>query len=284
MAEKFDLIPANERCDTLRVVFDFYTPRPHFIILPRNTAIKKYHDFDQGAKLKVVKAALSMVSEYKLQELAVLSLHFGKWYNPRKHFHAHLCVDVETYLDIFERTKRRVRDWPLDKYVSKEWKESRDPNDYAINVRAYPFKSYFQSGVGEIRKYRTSSTGRSNVSRPPSPSNFFFHPKEPRVGLAVEKSKKPRNCESLFKALEEMINYAGENNLTKTGAKLDEEGCHVCLVLDGKSHGFHLEDSQCLVGFIQVSGLKFYRDLCPPDQQDEWFDNFSAMPDYRVST
>lgn len=225
-----------------------------------------------------------MVSEYKLQELAVLSLHFGKWYNPRKHFHAHLCVDVETYLDIFERTKRRVRDWPLDKYVSKEWKESRDPNDYAINVRAYPFKSYFQSGVGEIRKYRTSSTGRSNVSRPPSPSNFFFHPEEPRVGLAVEKSKKPRNCESLFKALEEMINYAGENNLTKTGAKLDEEGCHVCLALDGKSHGFHLEDSQCLVGFIQVSGLKFYRDLCPPDQQDEWFDNFSAMPDYRVST
>ena len=44
------------------------------------------------------------------------------------------------------------------------------------------------------------------------------------------------------------------------------------------------EESQILVGFIQVSGLKFYRDLCPDDKKDQWFANFSAKSDYRVST
>ena len=44
------------------------------------------------------------------------------------------------------------------------------------------------------------------------------------------------------------------------------------------------EESQILVGFIQVSGLKFYRDLCPDDKKDEWFAKFSAKGDYRVST
>ena len=49
--------------------------------------------------------------------------------------------------------------------------------------------------------------------------------------------------------------------------------------------GFLLdEESQILVGFIQVSGLKFYRDLCPDDKKDQWFANFSAKGDYRVST
>ena len=43
------------------------------------------------------------------------------------------------------------------------------------------------------------------------------------------------------------------------------------------------EESQILVGFIQVSGLKFYRDLCF-DDKDEWFAKFSAKDDYRVST
>lgn len=285
MAEEFDLIPANERCDTLRVVFDYYTPRPHFIILPRNTAIKTYHELDQGARPKVVKAAFSIVSaECKLQESAVLSLHFGSWLTTKNKFHAHICVNVREYLDIFDKNKERIPDWPAEKYVTRQWRASRNPNDYAINVRGYPFKSYFREEVEAIRRYRTSSTGVSNVSCPPPPFTLFFHPSEPRVGFAVEKTKKPCSCESLFEALEAMISCAEKNNLTDINAKLEDDGCHVCLVLDGKSHGFHLEESQCLVGFIQVTGPKFYRDLCPRDQRDEWFHNFRAMADYKVLT
>ena len=35
--------------------------------------------------------------------------------------------------------------------------------------------------------------------------------------------------------------------------------------------GFNLEETQSLVGYIQVTGLKFYRDLCPAEKRDEWF-------------
>ena len=76
MAEEFDLIPAKEVSDTFKVVFDLYSPRAHFIILPRNKHTGTYVKLDQKARLKVVESAWSLVSGYKLQKLAVLSLHF----------------------------------------------------------------------------------------------------------------------------------------------------------------------------------------------------------------
>ena len=49
--------------------------------------------------------------------------------------------------------------------------------------------------------------------------------------------------------------------------------------------GFPLdEESQILAGFIQVSGLKFYRDLCPNDKKDQWFAKFRALGNYKVFT
>lgn len=48
--------------------------------------------------------------------------------------------------------------------------------------------------------------------------------------------------------------------------------------------GFNVEASQFLVGYIQVTGLKFYRDLCPHDKRDAWFAQYSSMKDYNVYT
>nr|XP_058967404.1 uncharacterized protein LOC131793920 [Pocillopora verrucosa] len=105
------------------------------------------------------------------------------------------------------------------------------------------------------------------------------------VGYAVKKSEEPRDNKSKFKALEAMIDYASQKSLTEINARGGENGCHVCLVLDGKSHGFPLdEESQILAGFIQVSGLKFYRDLCPNDKKDQWFAKFRALGNYKVFT
>lgn len=285
MAEEFDLIPANEKCDTFKVVFDYYSPRAHFIILPRNEFISTYFELDQKARPKVVKSALSIVSGYKLQNSAILSIHFGSWLTTKDKFHAHICVDVEDYLAIFEENKQRIPGWPSSDYVTRQWKASKNPNDYPMNVRGYPFRTYYLEEVEAIREYRRSPTGESDSSCPHLPFAFLFHPSEPRVGFAVEKSEEPRSCESKFEALETMFNYAKDQNLTKINAKGGDEGCHLCLVLDRKSHGFLFdEESQILVGFIQVSGLKFYRDLCPDDKKDQWFANFSAKGDYRVST
>lgn len=76
------------------VVFDYYTPRAHFIIVPRDISGSKAPE----AKLKIVKAAMAMVSHYYLQESAILSLHCGKWGTDKKKSHVHLCVDLDVYL------------------------------------------------------------------------------------------------------------------------------------------------------------------------------------------
>ena len=45
-----------------------------------------------------------------------------------------------------------------------------------------------------------------------------------------------------------------------------------------------LNDSQSLVGYLQVSGPKFYRDLCPPEKRKEWLSSFASKQDYKVYT
>ena len=48
--------------------------------------------------------------------------------------------------------------------------------------------------------------------------------------------------------------------------------------------GFFLEASQILVGFIQVSGPKFYKDFCPDDDKPKWFKKFEKLGNYKVLT
>ena len=50
------------------------------------------------------------------------------------------------------------------------------------------------------------------------------------------------------------------------------------------SVGFDLTDSQTLVGYIQVTGLKFYRDFCPAEKREQWFAQFKSKEDYKVYT
>ncbi|XP_020621908.1 uncharacterized protein LOC110059540 isoform X1 [Orbicella faveolata] len=284
----FDLMPPNEKCDTFKVAFDYYTPRAHFIILPRDKSKPgtDYNSLEPGARLKVVKTAMAMVSHYHLENHAILSLHFGSWITTKNMFHAHVCSDVNEYLSVYESKKREIPNWPSREYVTKQWKASKDPRNYAINVQQYPLRTYFKEEVEAVTEYRRSKPNTAEATFTPSPpfTAILYHPSEPRVGFAVEKSAKPKSAESFLEAQEAIVKFASQNKLTDMSVKGDDNGCHVCLVLDEKSHGFILEDSQFLVGYIQITGLKFYRDLCPHDKRDDWFDKFSSMEDYKVYT
>ena len=239
MAEEFDLIPANEKCDTFKVVFDTFTPRAHFIISPHNSVKEGNPDLDQNTTQKVVKSAsaivnsaLSIVSGYKLQNSAILSIHFGSWLTKKDELHAHICVDVKEYLNIFERNKQRIPGWPSSKYVTRQWKASKKPEEYPINVRGYPFKSYIEEEVKAIK-----NSGESNSSRPSLPSNFRLHKSEPRFVYVVKTSQESGSDESKLAALKAMINFAEQNDLTNIESEDDTDGCHVCLLLNEKSNG-----------------------------------------------
>lgn len=240
--EQFDLLLPSKKCDTFRVAFDYYSPRPHFIIVPRDRkSITNYNSLNPEGKLKIVQAAMEMVSDYKLQQTAILSLHFGSWVSEKNKFHAHCCVDVETYLTIFDKKKGEIPNWPSPKYVTREWKASKDHRQYALNVARYPFKTYFKDELKAVKQYRQEkpSTSRDVVSaKPPPPfTAFLYHPSEPKLGFAVEKSARPRSAEDLLEAQGAIIKFADQNKLTDMDAKDENDGCHVCLVFDEKAHG-----------------------------------------------
>ena len=241
--ELFDLLPSTKKCDTFRVAFDYYSPRPHFIIVPRDRkSIANYLSLYPEAKLKIVKAAMEMVAHYKLQQSAILSLHFGSWGTEKHKFHAHCCVDVETYLSIFEKKENEIPNWPSPKYVTREWKASRDHRHYAINVQQYPFKICFKYELKDIEQYRQTKSlsmraADASAIPPPPFTAILYHLSEPKVGFAVEKSIRLRSGEALLEAQQAIIKFAEQSKLTNTYAEDENDGCHVCLVLDEKAHG-----------------------------------------------
>ena len=241
--EIFDLLPLNAKCDTFKVVFDYFSPRAHFIIVPRDRkSITNYNSLAEEAKLKIVKAAMAMVSHYYLQKSATLSLHFGKWGTDKDKFHVHLCVDVEDYLSIYEKRKHEVPNWPSPRSVTKEWRACKQPTHecYVQNVRGYPFKTYFKAEVEAVTKYRKTEARTNTVGSleiPPPLTTILYHPKEPRVGFTVINDGRARSAETRLKAQEAIIKFAYQYNLTNIHAKSDDDGGHVCLVLDEKTHG-----------------------------------------------
>ena len=240
-AKPFDLMPSNEKCDTFKVSFDYYTPRAHFMILPRDRSGTDYKSLDPEAKLKVVKVAMAMVAHYKLQQSAILSLHFGSWITTKNMFHAHVCTDVKDYLGVFENKKKEIPNWPSSTYVTKQWRASKDPRHYAKNVQQYPLRTYFKEEVNAIKEYRRTkpSTSTAGASAEPSPpfTAFLYHPSEPKLGFAVEKSATPKSAEALCEAQEAIVQFADQSELTDMNTRGDDNGCHVCLVLDEKAHG-----------------------------------------------
>ena len=197
---------------TFRVNFDCYTARPHFIIVSDDESLNAYEDLCDDQKKKVISLALEMVKNYSLHESrAVLSQHCGTWYSSRYHYHAHLCVNVDKYLAILGKRRDELDHWRH--------------NDQ--DIRDYPIDG-MQREVKEIEGLIIENVieGADNV---------LFHPSEPRVGFVNNKSNKPTNPQAWLEVQQRLMAYAIEKVLLE--GEGDDKGCHVCLVLDGTTHG-----------------------------------------------
>ena len=213
----------------LKVNFDCYTARPHFVIASENQSKKTYEALSVDEKKKVIGLALQMVTIHKLSgSRAILSQHSGSWYNANHNYHAHLCVANVRYLNILGDNSNKFEAWP--KKLSYE------------KIMKYPDEKDKKEGeVQEIKKI-IQAEGLPEATEEAHKVtegiyDVLFHPSEPRVGFAVEKSKKPADddCSALLDVQKFMMNYAAEIN--GLGVKVDYKGCHVCLVLDGQKHG-----------------------------------------------
>ena len=226
---------------TFKVNFDCYTARPHFIIALDDKSSTTYEDLSDDQKRQVISLALKMVKNYPLHESrAVLSQHCGTWYSSRHNYHAHLCVNADKYLAILEKRRNKFKRWPHN---------DQQIEDYPINrlqgeVKKIKIIAYEQA---EKERADNANEGADNANEGADnviegadnvvegADNVLFHPSEPRVGFVDEMSNKPTNPQAWLEVQQRLMSYANEKVLL--GGEGDYNGCHVCLVLDGKTHG-----------------------------------------------
>ncbi|XP_028414960.1 uncharacterized protein LOC114538035 [Dendronephthya gigantea] len=277
---KYNLLQEGFTNDTFAVAFDVYTPRPHFIILPKSdkSVDPEFSRITNEQTQHLIETGKSALACFKIDR-AVLSIHRGSWRTTRDKFHVHICVDVDSYLRIYESRKKAIPNWPSRDYVTKQWRWRRDPRFYPENVRGYPYRSYLDDEVAGIRTIRkeTSRKRDSKVDKLDEDgplegciTKVVYHSSQPKIGFVSAKPESTQDFQNLLSAIEK---FAEERNLVNTESKDENHGCHVCLYLGSAKTddwNYSEEDSEDIRGYIVTTGVRFYQ-LCPEDLRDDWF-------------
>lgn len=210
------------------VKFDLYTPRPHFILLTKESEIEfvnpNFSSTTNEQKQELIKSVKSVMELFKIDG-GILSIHLGAWRSQKEKLHVHFCVNVDSYLKAFNSQKYKIPKWPNKQFVTKEWIFDKCPHKYADNVRHYPYRSYLKKELQDIKNGKCPETKISAEKIPLEGgiSRIVFHHSHPKIGFVGAKSKYAENLQRYLSAMEK---FAEELSLT------DVNGCHVCLYLD----------------------------------------------------
>ena len=231
--EDYDLLPAGAN-ETFRVTFDVYTPRPHFIILPKNrTAITSpdFRSLNDEQMRDLIRAAKSVLLHFEIP-FGILSIHEGKW-RKTENFHVHIHVNTERYLKILSNTlDKAIPGWeekiPEDrknKWPRQEGTWLRKP--YKESVRDYPHEKYFQKDLDELEK-KLKNQKLSRVQPYSSEAGdiekIVYHKRHPKISFVVKTIE-------LTKVLLAMKKYADRYGLTNAESRDYDDACHLCLYL-----------------------------------------------------
>ena len=276
-SQTFDLLPDGRKNAIFRVSFDFYTPRAHFVILPKSD--------------KTIEPEFSRMTSEQVCELIEGSqddaIDFG--WKSRNFVDSPRFVDIDKgyifspslcgrreLLGRIQAPKRRDSQLAKFGYVTKQWKADKDPCSYAKNVRGYPYRSYLSEEVAQITSTQPLVyDSRKNATRH-SGINVVYHSSHPKIGFLGSDVK---NTEYLKEVLLVMEKYANQHGLTDCASRNDNNGCHLCVYLGSCMLGAYFGEvqewylsrndvaSSCnVVGYIVTTGARFY-DLCPPKQR-----------------
>lgn len=236
---KYDLLRDELTNATFAVAFDVYTPRPHFIILPKKdvSVDPEFSHVTNEQTQQLIETGKSALECFKIDR-GVLSIHRGSWRTTRDKFHVHICVDVDSYLRIYDSRKKIIPNWPSREYVTKQWRWAKDHRSYPENVRGYPYRSYLDDEVASIRTIRKRPPSRKTDIKdnpldeevPPEGciTKIVYHPSHPKIGFV---STKPESTQEFQNVLSAMEKFAKEHDLTNIESREENHGCHICLYL-----------------------------------------------------
>lgn len=221
--------------EKFKVVFDMYTPRPHFIIFEKELSAKQ--DLNEDLLHSLVDLSWSFIryhQDYYAFKQPLLSLHRGCWKSKDEHsarrLHAHVSTDPDSYLKFFNDYKHLDR-WPNPAFVTAQWKATKNPKYYDVNVRHYPFKSYASLEAREIAKLAQSVKLNDHTLTHYKDLQLEFHPKAARIGFASPGT--PPSNQDRVRLLLVMLDFALEHGMdgVNSDASSDHGGCHICISL-----------------------------------------------------
>ena len=233
-SQTYDLLQDDREDAIFRIIFDLYTARPHFILLPKpGKVLERDHSLTTEQKQQLIAKANKMLSFYGIS-CGTLSIHRGSWISKKSlRAHFHLCVDAKTYLAILVQ-KGKYHE------VNK-----RFFGNFSKMVEEYPVPKYHKKEVGKILHIISKSASNSSPeeqSASENTENLLYHPEHPKIGFPGDGTTE----EGLRNILIEMEEYAERNNLTTINSKNEDDGCHLCLNL-GSGTYFGKIKMKCVV-------------------------------------
>ncbi|UJR21365.1 hypothetical protein I4U23_024457 [Adineta vaga] len=285
-------ILANQSNLSVQLMFDLYTPRPHFII----THKKQFRKVT--ATENEIKEVMQMVTDFLTDKPdfdtnAILSFHRGLWYQQNfKHFHAHLCVPKKAY-------RQEVKKMVTPEKCSNYWSSSTDyltqmENDFIsskLKYNQYQIKclSMAYRCINDPISYYVPLS-QFNTSK----FTLVFLACSPRIGIITK--KKNIELKTLYSFMENFY-FSARKKLSTIHPLFDNFGAHLCLYVTGKKNknvnvvertdrilfnNIQQIKSERIVGYIQMDEQLFLRWLHPIYHQT-WLNEFKKSQHF-VST
>lgn len=279
------------------LTFDWYTPRPHMIIVAKPGSDKKYlksmipqsqdpnMEMTEEEKISLTEIAKDAYERAKnkfgvmekvpgVKSPAILSLHFGNWFakSISKHFHAHVCIDISVY----EKWIKEKRD---DKILRNKLAQTKTPTleNYLEKAKQTP-KDYSKYDIEDLKEVLKQQNPGDGKLRDDKAVQIAFHPKYLRLGFV---SKENENV----KLLKEMDDFIVRHGLHK------QNGGTICI--DLANEGFpdykSLTDGKTVPqadvkGYLQLDGKAFGMLLRAFGKGQEWLANDHSGTDMAVYT
>ncbi|CAF2400401.1 unnamed protein product [Rotaria sp. Silwood2] len=257
----------------VKLVFDTWTPRSHFIVVqykPQQDA-----SFDElQATYELIGSFLRSNPQYDNE--AILSFHHGQWY--QKHtgeWHAHLCVPKEPYLE-----------------QAKKWRDARTVGDGINKWYAQKQEIYTKYRDECLKKPIPDHTLVEDVHLSTLHANsrefklVWMYP-APRIGVKAL-NPETMTLASLYKFMSEIRSNA-EKELGRRDRKFANFGCHLCLYVCGQlgtsvtcrqgqvfTENGELDTDSDIAGYIQMDESQYVQWL-PRNLRQKWLNEFGRV-------
>ncbi|CAF1405654.1 unnamed protein product [Adineta steineri] len=272
------VIAYEESGQPVKIVYDTWTPRPHFIIKQYQPK-EDVSNSELQATFDIINHFLHKNSQFDTQ--AILAFHRGTWYKQHtSEWHAHLCVSQEEYL---KEAKIQITESPK----TREWSGAKTVEEGMKNWYTKQMKNYANYKNDCIQKKIPNQTVVQKIALSMFSSSEFklvWLSSSPRIGI-VAQSPSTSNMMSLYTYMEK-TRVDAEKELSQKQAKFKNFGCHLCLYVHGQSGTFvtcrqdqilnengRIDDITNIVGYIQMDESQ-YLEWLPHNLRQVWLNEF----------